>query len=985
MKNNAHYKTKKAGGHPGDRRQPGENSRHSRLGPQTILHRVFRIPSRLRFRLIIPALFALLAAAIPRAQAISPTPPSHPASHRSSHLLSEKKPDHTAPERLRAAARAQAQHEWSLAADHYEAFLRDFGEHPSAKPVRDAIRCHLLECQLRADDFSEALKTLDSLLTHPPKTTPQTGEIWQDLPLLKARLLLRLQNYSAARGCFEAWLSNPPASSSSPRPNISAAFFAQRDEALLGVTTCLLEEGQPAEAAAYIERHATQLVHPRSVHAARVLRIQCALATQNPYQAWKFLESCLESLHAQGFGPACDRLLWQTADALTQKTDAPSLHAALCCLKQLAPGHVPALSSPLSSANPELNPSTDPPARHPKNEWQRLLQMAAILENLNRPADCALVLECARAHAPEKTQRECVDLRRLHLLEKLKRWPELETAAHEMLLHAPAEARIPGILLLRATAEAEQQAFFKAFKTLDEIETLHANAPELPHARLLHAHTLLLDGQVPLALARLDQFDAVHRKHPLHHTALLLRIQALLNQKSYAICRKATEHFTKNYPRENHTASAWLHGALAASAQGDHTAAACDAQSCLENNPDPETAAHAFLLLGHSRAHLGDRSGALRAFDQILQNTPPAPSAIPDHAARETARLLRAAHNTEALRDFWQRLLHQRPRCGALSEITRWIVDDSRQQAPALDPRSLLWSALDLLQTVPRCEAVVPLFDLLAEQYHTRSAEPELAAALQRKLSGLSNTPAEALARIHALCARIRLQQTGEDNALLEEATTIALHNLDKTPANVLAVLAARSTQGESTPPPLALRLWVELLRWNPRAPEKDRAYYAIGSDAAKRGDLPAASEAFGRALRECPDSDLLPRIRLERARLCLEVNTPEEAEREVHAILAHPRAAASLKAEALVLLGEKHMRAPAPAKAIACFQRVYILYPACAEAVAAAYLRSGEAFEMLHDPEAARRTYSELLSHAHLRALPQSEHARKKLQNLKP
>jgi tetratricopeptide (TPR) repeat protein len=121
----------------------------------------------------------------------------------------------------------------------------------------------------------------------------------------------------------------------------------------------------------------------------------------------------------------------------------------------------------------------------------------------------------------------------------------------------------------------------------------------------------------------------------------------------------------------------------------------------------------------------------------------------------------------------------------------------------------------------------------------------------------------------------------------------------------------------------------------------------------------------------------------VERARTLLEVNNLEGAERDLQAVLSCPEASAGVKANALVLLGEKHMRIPAPEKAVACFQRVYVLYPACDHAVALAYLRSGEAFEILKDFPAAKRTYAELLSLDHLQTLPQSEAARRKLNAL--
>jgi tetratricopeptide (TPR) repeat protein len=56
-------------------------------------------------------------------------------------------------------------------------------------------------------------------------------------------------------------------------------------------------------------------------------------------------------------------------------------------------------------------------------------------------------------------------------------------------------------------------------------------------------------------------------------------------------------------------------------------------------------------------------------------------------------------------------------------------------------------------------------------------------------------------------------------------------------------------------------------------------------------------------------------------------------------------------------------MDAGQPRRAVAYYQRVYVLYAKWPERVAKAYLRSGEAFEALGDFPAARRTYQEMLT----------------------
>ena len=67
-------------------------------------------------------------------------------------------------------------------------------------------------------------------------------------------------------------------------------------------------------------------------------------------------------------------------------------------------------------------------------------------------------------------------------------------------------------------------------------------------------------------------------------------------------------------------------------------------------------------------------------------------------------------------------------------------------------------------------------------------------------------------------------------------------------------------------------------------------------------------------------------------------------------------------KAEALLRLGFLEEESGNPGAAIPYYQRVYVMYGRWKKQVANAYLRSGAAFEQIHDVQAAKRTYEELL-----------------------
>lgn len=907
-----------------------------------------------------------------------------PSSHARDRIPPSRTRDHTAPQRIREAETAYASGQWKAAADHYRAFLEDFSDHPSAQSAVEMMTFRLLDCQLRLDEPKEALETLEVIfkLPEPPGSKKSPATI-RALVLVRAKLNLKLSIFQKAREDFEAWLEtipDPPQKNHNPK---------ERDEAIVGLGACLLGENRPLDAATHLERSARLLRYPHSLQTARLLRIRCSLALHNPKEAWGFLNSHADSFRNAHFCESYTHLLWETATGLTSLKERDAQLSALACLKRIA-------------ANRYNNPGTrDPTPQNehrphdsnrerstrenlPHTEWHRLLLMGDVLEFLERTADHVLVLECARAHAPDKSARDAIDLKRLLKLKHLCQWAEVESGAHQLLLSSPRESMIPEILLLRATAETEQQSFQAAGQTLEELEKRFHRSPLVARARLLKAHGLLLAGDTPLCLRELDRFDAFHPKHELHSHALLTRIQALLHQKSYQACRETAHRFARTYPGEGILPVALLCSAIAAHAESLHPEAIISAKACLNARPQPGIANHALLLCGQSLALCGESQKAIETLDQITPDTPD----IAWAAALESATILRKLNDIEALKNLWIKTAHHQPHCPHLADIARWILAYTKS-APK-DPlcknsENELSAAVEVLVKVPRCENAAQLLDLLISS-RPNSGTPADQTRIREMINTPLHIPGGSLMKLHALRHALAGQDVRAREQDLTDAIQLAFENLHLVPASILEFLAEAASESPNEPTrDRSHRIWWELLRWNPKARQRDKALLAIGIHAARRGDFAAASEAFSKALRTAATPQITPRIRLERARLHVGVCNSEESEKDLLAVLGCSEASPQLRADALLLLGEKHMQDKKPERAIACFQRVYILYPSCSHAVAAAYLRSGEAFESLQDIAAARRTYAELLAQENLSDQPQFLSARKKLQALPP
>jgi tetratricopeptide (TPR) repeat protein len=235
-----------------------------------------------------------------------------------------------------------------------------------------------------------------------------------------------------------------------------------------------------------------------------------------------------------------------------------------------------------------------------------------------------------------------------------------------------------------------------------------------------------------------------------------------------------------------------------------------------------------------------------------------------------------------------------------------------------------------------------------------KKSDPALSQALLREASVLADAPTTSSA-VLADCAQAQMLEAAEQ----------------KDPAE-----ASRRQE-------LASNLYRDMLKWHPRAPQKDKALGALAKMALEQNDTQTALDYYARIERDTPWSPLMGDVLLTRARLEVEGDRLDEAVDSYTRLLAVENVSGKLKAQALLALGELEMQRNQPAKAIPYYQRIYILYGKWREAVAKAYLRSGDAFEQINDLEAARKTYEELANSEDLASLPEAESAREKLKTL--
>jgi tetratricopeptide (TPR) repeat protein len=222
--------------------------------------------------------------------------------------------------------------------------------------------------------------------------------------------------------------------------------------------------------------------------------------------------------------------------------------------------------------------------------------------------------------------------------------------------------------------------------------------------------------------------------------------------------------------------------------------------------------------------------------------------------------------------------------------------------------------------------------------------------------------------------------------ALLREAGALA--EAERTSPVILAdcaeaqfaAAAAAAPEDAAVRRANAAQIYRDLLKWHPRAAQKDTALAALARIAVDAGDTETALAYYDRLERDTPWSSLMGEVLTTRAGIEMEAGNTEKALEAYTRLLAAENVPSKMKAQALLALGEIEMSRQRPQTAIPYYQRIYVLYGKWRETVAQAYLRSGEAFEQLKDAEAARKTYEELANSEDLASLPEAETARERL-----
>jgi tetratricopeptide (TPR) repeat protein len=899
----------------------------------------------------------------------------------------------TAEELLQAAGKDYAAGQWERAAAGFAQFIKDYGSRPEAQPIIPKLRFPLAQCYLQLKKPPEALAAIDAALAVKPPLTPR--EI-QDLTFNKAICLAQQNQPADARPVLESFVAMFPRETWS-QPGYAAQFPAVRNvpEAQLLIGTCYVLESKWKDAADYFAKLKPALA---SIYRGRATVLELyALA-----QAGE-LPRGLAVVVAE-FPRLEEMIQLATFETLTlelgaQLLDRGEFRQAIVCfsriwdsrrLVQHQEKRLADLEKALAAM--EANPRSDPAQKHlltqlagkirtelaafkkiPNFDSALRLRLATAYQAMQRYRETALILEGMLNDLPADPIVEQASVSLVQCWGQIERWPKVVEAAQAFAKKFPQSKSVPLVRYLEGTAQQKELRYAEADATFGSLITDFAKDDFAPRGLFMQGFTRLLADQPREALAFFERFQTEYPQHELAESAAYWRAMACSLDKQFDRCRAVVDEYLVRFPHGENRGLAIFRKAYAAHSARNYAVSMPELEAYLREFPGHEANSEALVLLGDALLAGGQIEEGMSAFRRIAATE----TRFFEEGWFKIGKALKLLERYADLRAHMEKFVRDYPRSNRIGEAIYWVGWVHRQDGKPEEARKLYWETIAKHGNDPAIRSVDDLFPALSKLYKGEEERAQLLAKLRDLREDGDKSGRKTLA-MRALWAQAReLQRTEPEKArtLFAEASTRA--SVQTTNPLLLADFA-EAFKGEE-----AIKWWRDLLKWNPRAAQKDRALAALGLGELAAGHEKAALDYFDRFDQETAGSPLLSKVQLARGKLLEDRGDFAGAQKTLEGLLAEKTAPGQDKSEALFRIAELQMRQKKPQLAIPYYQRIYVMYGRWRDVVARAYLRSGEAFEQISDKDAARKTYEEFIANEQFAGLPERQQAEQRLKSL--
>lgn len=870
--------------------------------------------------------------------------------------------------------------DYATAVAGFERFEKEYGASEQGKVVLASIRYPLAMSLLHLQKFEEALDAIDACLKGEPKPTPEQRE---DLIFYQGVCLMQAEEYEAARAIFASFAKEFPKAK-------------QLQEALLLVGTMWLLEEKYDEAAktfaeikprldgvnrgraSVLELYA--LLEAENREAAQALVIEEYPRMNNMLQIATFQTLALglgaQLLEEEEYRKAIQILqrVW-TKDRLTRYQER----------------RLSELEDALAAA--EAQPKSDPYRKMQlkqmiakvKRELQSLdkienfdsalrLRLAGAYQGMERYREAALIMDDMLDRMPPDPVVESASTALVQCWSAIERWPRVIAAARKFEEKFPESKELPMVRYLQGVAEQRANDQEAAIATFDAIHKAYPDSAFAARALFMRGFSQLLAERNAEAVATFEAFPKEFPDHEMAESAAYWRAMGYSLDKQFPQTREAVDQYLKMYPNGTYRGLAVFRKAYAAQSMKDYDIAVRELRAYLKDYPGHESNSEALLLLGDALMAKGEMEEGIATFKRI----PPEETKFFEEGWFKVGKAHRLLEEPDAMRAHFEQFAKEHLRSPRVAEAIYWIGWTHRQAGEPEKTRDAYWAAIEELGADPTIRSVDDLFPALQKLYDGETEQAQYFTKL-RDLNAKADARKESTLAMRTLWAQGRARAKS-DPVMARQLMIQAAERADIPNTNPLLLADFAVALGDVGRTDESEAMWRDLVKWNPRAPQKDQAFASLGINEAKRGNEKEALRYFDRFEKETLGSMLFGRVMMERAALLEKQGDHDGARASLEKLLANEYSAGKDKAEALYRIGSLHMKEGSPQLAVPYFQRIYIMHGRWREWVARAYLGSGEAFEELKDVEAARKTYAELVAREDLGDLPETKTARERL-----
>jgi len=536
--------------------------------------------------------------------------------------------------------------------------------------------------------------------------------------------------------------------------------------------------------------------------------------------------------------------------------------------------------------------------------------------------------------------------------------------------------RVPTMAYLRAEAYVNKEFFEEAEVELRDILKKYPNHNQLSRIEFYLALSLAMQEKFDESIERFESWLSRYPDDIMVPEAEYWYPIALYYAGQHAKAMPCFKEYAAKYPMSVYTPEALYREAMCMYSLEQFKECAMLLGSWMERFPDHYFRWEAKVTRGGALAAMGDLERAKAEYLGVTKEA----KAFYYMALTDCTKVFKAMGTPEAYEEMakvFMQYINDEPDSGNVIDAAYQAGWALRQSGKVDQAQRLYWTIISRHGNTRGWEGFTPVFKDMIRIYGSEGQERFRTELEQKYSEALQNRRLTLGARLKM--AIILSRPPEEQGAEIQKlADTFAIQHLGPEEIGYVGQYFLNAGQNEK-----GMSYLNTLLTEFPKSAYVAVAHVRMAEAAFLANDLEKALEYSTLGVAEAYDPALYIDAQFVHSETLRSLGKFEEAIPGYTEVLANRMSPKEYKPHCLLGLGDCNAGLNRPEKAIAFYQRIYVLYRAYADVVVQAYLRSGEQFEKLNDRQAAINTYTELINDEKLGAVPEAAPAREKLAKL--